>query len=981
MTPECCEEVERLYHEARGLGPSERKALLDRACAGDESMRAEVDSLLAWREAAAGFLETARDPVDSAAARQNGWPWWVWCSLLPSVVAAASLFFIVLTSPQPAGWKLRPVTVGAPPTAYRVTAVAGETAAERAGFEVGDLVSIVDVERFARERRPGVDFAFDVVRGGTHRSLTLRLASNDRAFWTGREGFRRLAITGASAAHLALAAILLLMRRRDRAVRWAALLFVQIAFYMASTAFPPRFAPESAYLVRALPLPIGVLVLLAVCLSSTMPAAAFGFCAVFPKPLPLSTRRSWPWWLVAVALLATIGIDLDFAWLPVYGGPGAPDVPAVVLTAGMALGVIFVLWAVALLAGTYRRMELESERRRMRLVVVGFAITASTLAVDMSLMTPWSRVERMRLAPYWQLSWVFLLSAAALCLAYAILRHRVFDVHVMIRLGVRYAAARGALLSLVPATGVALAIDVLVHRSSPVSEIATERGVIYLALGAGALALHLKRKSWIDGLDRRFFRERYDVYRLLGGVAEDVRGSASFDEAARRVTARIDAAFHPRSASIMVRAVGAPVFRSAASIDDAPPPVPAGARFPTLGSVFGKPLENAEGGWLQQQLPRAEVAFLRLAHVEWLFPVSLPGTGKEAFLLLGPKRSEEPYSREDRQLLEVVTASLGLLVDRPGPSGCAECPTCGSCYDAGPSQCPRDAAALLVSPYSRTIAGRYRFERRLGSGGMGVVYEALDGELNRPVAVKVIRPELLASPDMLARFRREATLAARLSHPAVVTIYDFGVADDGRAYLVMELLRGRTLREEMSERGALDAGAVLEILRPVCGAVAIAHDNGLIHRDLKPENVFLVRSGERWTAKVLDFGLAKPLERGAAGMMESTFPGALFGTPAYMSPEQRRGDAPAESWDTWALAVVAFEMLTGLRPCAQPEDRRSEGSEDCRVVPWLEASALSAPVRAFFEQALGSDCSRRPASAREFAEQFLAATGAETAAS
>ena len=660
-----------------------------------------------------------------------------------------------------------------------------------------------------------------------------------------------------------------------------------------------------------------------------------------------------------------------------YAGVNAPSVPRLLLALELVLGVAFSSWAVALLAGGYRRIDRPNERRRLRLVVAGFALTASTLVVDMLLMAPWSPVERVRFAPDRQLPWVLLLSAAALSLVYAILRHRVLDIHVMVRLGLRYAVARGALLSVVPAAGVALALDVLLHRSRPVSDIAGERGPIYLALGAGTLALHVMRKTWIDALDKHFFRERYDVYRLLSGVAEDVRRSASLDDAARHVIARIRDALHPESASLMVRSPSDAAFFSAAAIDDAPPPVHAGARLVAIARVLGKPFENAQGesGWLRQHLPRGEVEFLRRARVEWVFPVSLREGGTEAFLLLGPKRSEEPYSREDRQLLEAVTASLGLLIDRLTPFGFVECPTCGNCYDAGTLHCSHEDAMLLKSPYPRTIAGRYRFDRRLGSGGMGVVYEAFDVELKRQVAVKAIRLELLASRGALARFRREARIAARLPHPAVVAIYDFGLADDGRAYIVMEMLKGRTLREALRERGRLDARGALDILRGVCGAVALAHQNGLIHRDLKPENIFLAQFDRRQVAKILDFGLARPLAPGTTDSVACTAPGAIIGTPGYMSPEQLRGDAPNETWDVWALAVVAFEMLTGAHPFGLSGDRGGAFAGRSPGPP--PDATLSPALRKFFEHALAIDCSRRPGSVLQLLEGLDAALRAD----
>ena len=985
MMAERSQEIERLYHEARERDPSEREAFLDRACVGDEPLRAEVESLLAWREHAAGFLEPLEPAPATAAATENhpptrttaiaqtGYfrrqPWWVWCCSVPSMVAAASLYVVWLTAPQPAGWKL--TAAERRPASYQVIAVARGTAAERAGFEVGDLIPIADVERFARDQRPGGSYRLEVFRAGRHQTHALTLPRNDWIYWRGRDGLRKLGLLLASVAHLALAGILIFTRPRDRAARWGALLFAQLGFYMAGPIHAAA-APEGAYILRALPLPIGVLIGLAKSLSATTPAGVFGFCAVFPEPSRFTTRRWWPWWLIAVALVATVGIDLKFWWLPVYAGPYRPDVPRLAIDLEVMTGVIFVAWTLALVARSYRRIDRPNERRRLRLVVAGFGVTVAALTVEMIRYSSWKPVDRGPLISFWQFAWVFLLSAAALCTAYAILRHRVFDIHVIVRLGLRYAAARGVLLSVVPVVALALAFDVLMHRDQAVRQIAAERGLLYVVLAGAALALHVKRKSWMDALDRRFFRERYDAYRLLAGVADDVRHAQSFEEAVQHVIDRIEETLHPQSASLMVSKPADTCFHSAVSIGHAPPRLPEAARLVGLARVLGKPIETAQAGtgWLQQQLPRVEVEFLRRASAEWIFPVALRQTGTQALLLLGPKRSEEPYSREDRHLLEAVTASLGLLLEHPALTGFTECSTCGACLDKDAAHCPTDNGTLVKSPYPRTIAGRYRFDRRLGRGGMGVVYEAFDTQLKRQVAVKVIRPDLMTSPGAVARFRREARTAARLRHPSVVDIYDFGVADDGRTYLVMELLKGRSLREELRERRTLDSKAALDVMRAVSGAVALAHAKGLLHRDLKPENIFLARSEHGHIAKILDFGLVKPLNPGCSDTVGHTLTGAAIGTPAYMSPEQRRGAVADETWDLWALAVVAFEMLTGTHPFAFSADSASQmpiGSSPDRCV---EAPVLSPSAQAFFERAFALESSRRPMSVRQFIEEL-----------
>jgi serine/threonine-protein kinase len=254
---------------------------------------------------------------------------------------------------------------------------------------------------------------------------------------------------------------------------------------------------------------------------------------------------------------------------------------------------------------------------------------------------------------------------------------------------------------------------------------------------------------------------------------------------------------------------------------------------------------------------------------------------------------------------------------------------------------------------------------------MGTVYESWDTRLERYVAVKVIRPDLMETPDATRRFRREARAAARLSHPNVVALYDFGVADDDRAYIVMERLRGRSLREELQEHGAIERARTLRILRGIGAAVALAHERGIVHRDLKPENIFLTcdEGNEAEIAKILDFGLAKSLFPDASATATQTVSGTIMGTLAYMSPEQQRGGVPSAAWDTWALTVVAFEMLTGAHPFAGTGVPVTSGLADAtgRITA---TPVLPADVASCFERALSADPGRRPSSVTQFLEEL-----------
>ena len=206
----------------------------------------------------------------------------------------------------------------------------------------------------------------------------------------------------------------------------------------------------------------------------------------------------------------------------------------------------------------------------------------------------------------------------------------------------------------------------------------------------------------------------------------------------------------------------------------------------------------------------------------------------------------------------------------------------------------------------RLLDGRYEVAGRIAQGGMAVVYSAFDTRLDRHVAVKVMHPALAADEDFVARFRREAKAAAKLSNPHVVSVTDQG-RDGDVIFLVMELIEGRTLREVLREAGRLSAPEALEIMIPVLEALAAAHRAGLIHRDVKPENVLVADDG---TVKVGDFGLARAVE--ASPLTATT--GLLLGTVAYLAPEQvSRGVADARA-DVYACGIMLFELLTGKPP-------------------------------------------------------------------
>ncbi len=260
-------------------------------------------------------------------------------------------------------------------------------------------------------------------------------------------------------------------------------------------------------------------------------------------------------------------------------------------------------------------------------------------------------------------------------------------------------------------------------------------------------------------------------------------------------------------------------------------------------------------------------------------------------------------------LLSAAATSGGSALSASGP---VLAPT-----DISPTEVGVESAPLPVLLDIGTVVGeRYRVDEVIGAGGMGAVYRATDLQLERPVALKMIRSDMLANRAMAERFRREAVAVARLRHPHIVTVHDYGVAPDVGAYIVMELLDGHSLRTELARRSRLDVGTAMALMRQVFAAVGAAHRAGVIHRDLKPENIVLEsREGAR-SVKVVDFGLAKLGEAMQSSDAPLTLAEAVFGTPAYMSPEQCTGESVDVRSDVYALGCVFYEMLTGQPPFA-----------------------------------------------------------------
>jgi serine/threonine protein kinase len=303
------------------------------------------------------------------------------------------------------------------------------------------------------------------------------------------------------------------------------------------------------------------------------------------------------------------------------------------------------------------------------------------------------------------------------------------------------------------------------------------------------------------------------------------------------------------------------------------------------------------------------------------------------------------------------------------------CPTCGKQLDAGTRFCPNDGTPLTetaaatnvktpANPRPRkqetlalpvVVGNRYRLTEFRGGGGMARVYRAVDTTLEREVAVKLINQDLRAEPEFDARFQREARIASQLADPHIVVVHDFGLDPALGPYLVMEYLLGQTLRERLQSEGKLPFRAAVQLSAQMMLALIHAHNKNIVHRDIKPDNIFFLnQSGVRLHVRVLDFGIARIYRGDDQGKIEPlTQPGAVLGTPRYMSPEQLAGQAVDARSDLYSAAMVLHEALTGSLPYVT-------GKSLTELCPEAPASLVQ-----LIDQCLKPNPNERPGSAVE----------------
>jgi serine/threonine-protein kinase len=270
-----------------------------------------------------------------------------------------------------------------------------------------------------------------------------------------------------------------------------------------------------------------------------------------------------------------------------------------------------------------------------------------------------------------------------------------------------------------------------------------------------------------------------------------------------------------------------------------------------------------------------------------------------------------------------------------------------------------------MTPAEGTVVGNYRITGKLGEGGMGAVYRAVDTMIQREVAIKALRPEIAAQPDVLERFRSEAVLLAKLNHPAVAQLYAF-FSETGQFYMVMEYVAGDTFERVIQKQGAIDWQKALAYLIQILDGISHAHSNGILHRDLKPANVMLTPGGK---IKLMDFGIAQAL--GGARM---TRQGRIIGTLEYLAPERIQGKPADARSDLYSVGVMLFEMLSGRLPFQSDSEYELLQAHIQQPVPPLGSLGVKVPteVEAIMRKALEKDPANRYSDAEDFASAVAA---------
>jgi hypothetical protein len=728
-----------------------------------------------------------------------------------------------------------------------------------------------------------------------------------------------------------------------------------------------------------------------------LPAFLWCFVREFPSPLP-GTRALGLRLATAVAIAfgaAAFAINLSILiWPPSSAGLGWRAWLATGQMRQGTAGMLSIYWpamfltsaaaAIVLVARMFRSEG--DDRTRVRIFVSGLALGLMPIFVQIAIEELWPPYARFVHQPGVE-SWFAALLFGPMALVplvttYSVLYDRVVNTRLVIRAAIQHALAKYTIGAATLIPFVALVFYVYQFRSAPLATLLSGPRPLILAAAVAVGGLSLRsRKKILYAIDRRFFREVYDAHLLVTALVGGELMTGSPAEIAANLRREIDRTLHTRADLFVLDEAGARLQDPSGTRRA----LDAGAMLVSLALADAHPLDvNLRSGSPLMRLPDAERAWIESGPYALLMAVRSRDGGLTGFLALTAKRSELPFSPTDRRIIGALAGPLGLALEnerlRRSPDTDAtpparECQSCSRLHASGIARCGC-GGALAAAAVPHVLRGVFRFDRRIGAGGMGVVYRATDISLKREVAIKTL-PRVTA--EHAARLKREAQAMASMNHPNLAVIY--GIESwRGTPFLVEEYLGGGTLADRL-RGGPMAIGDALALGSELAAVVGDLHASGIVHCDIKPSNIGFSYSG---VMKLVDFGIASML-RGTLNDMDttetiddddpsdvSTFGGRAAGTPAYMSPEALMGARPSPSVDLWALSVVVFEAIAGQRPYAGRT--RAAVLMESRQGDRLDLLALRQDcpeaVARFFDRSLAADTEQRPRTAADLRAQL-----------
>lgn len=739
------------------------------------------------------------------------------------------------------------------------------------------------------------------------------------------------------------------------------------------------------------------------------------FVRDFPA-VPLSFRmQDWIGRFIRGAWLVASGLMLaNIVWLlqslttagESLTSPRDPIYLPSILTVG-----VFVLAASGFLGWKAYR-SVGDEGRRGRFFVLAFiGAVIFTLAALVRLLPGNAGIEvgnTARLIAFLAVNAV--LVAIPFTIAYAVLVKRILDVRGIARKAVQHTLTRSTARLLVSAPFALLAVYLYKQRHQALAEFLSVHHLVLLAIAlAGILGLRY-RGFVLDAIDRYFFPEQYHAKRILDQLPDQVRDTRDFKQLSNVLRRGIGHAWQLDRVTLLIRDLDSDLL---IDVRNELPPLDLDSELVCNlvedRQAFEVDLASEESPL--RSLPEADRHWLVDGRVRLLAPNFATDNALNGVVVLGAKQGELPFLQEDLKRLSGLSTSIGMVVEilelknhlysRDGLSGqedsgyvdtselvdllgqgvlssnrkAAECVTCGRVYPAATSLCRKCNLELGEAMVPYALRRMFRFEERIGIGGMAVVYRATDLKLGRSVAIKTL-PRV--SPEAAVHLQQEARTAATVSHPGLAAIYGIETWE-GTPMLILEYLEGGTLSARLAN-GPLPVSQVIETGQIVAQALEVIHTFGILHRDIKPSNIGYTRHGD---AKLLDFGIARiyqDLRRDTEDASEVvTVDGRMMqqadtitGTLCYFSPEALDDITPDPTFDLWSLTVVLYEALTARNLFYQPRLKDMLKSIRQGEIPNPRTMVDDCPEELveFFLAELNPDKSRRSQSGYEFFQRL-----------